>query len=351
MFYVTEYDAINTCNCISVFVSFVFFVYELVQLKDKGYHDYFSKRLKIVDFFMFAVLCCYAKMRWNDTSNMLPDIYYEEMKKDPNMKFDLDQNIWRTVFNIFLVMAFALKFTYLMRINPKFGLLNQMIEQVFSDVVEYTQLFLGWVIVYAILSRILGSNNTNINAYSLKLNPFGAYFCQSWLNVTGNSDGPTYFFWAHQSNIPNQTSFWPNFIIFLCWLVWIANSVSMNVMMLNILIAIVFESFATCMNSLINRKYSQRCEMNRECRLILEMFNMNPNRDVFILSALSNKDDDKWNGFVKNINEFIKEEVYNTSEVLKKGKKEVSKGLTDFRNQVQDWLKLTETKVIDNSQK
>ena len=78
---------------------------------------------------------------------------------------------------------------------------------------------------------------------------------------------------------------------------------------------------------------------------------MNPNRDVFILSALSNKDDDKWNGFVKNINEFIKEEVYNTSEVLKKGKKEVSKGLTDFRNQVQDWLKLTETKVIDNSQK
>ena len=87
---------------------------------------------------MFAVLCCYAKMRWNDTSNMLPDIYYEEMKKDPNIKFDLDQNIWRTLFNIFLVMAFALKFTYLMRINPKFGLLNQMIEQVFSDIKEYT---------------------------------------------------------------------------------------------------------------------------------------------------------------------------------------------------------------------
>ena len=102
-------------------------------------------------------------------------------------------------------------------------------------------------------------------------------------------------------------------------------------MMLNILIAIVFESFAACMGSLINRRYSQRCEMNRECRLILEKLNLNPSRDVFILSALSNKDDDKWNGFVKNINEFIKEEVYNTNEVLKKGKKDVSKGLVDFK--------------------
>lgn len=79
----------------------------------------------------------------------------------------------------------------------------------------------------------------------------------------------------------------------------------MNIMLLNILIAIIYESLATCMNNEVNRKYTIRSEMNRECRLILEKFSLNPPRDVFILSSLSNQDDDKWNGFVKNINGYI----------------------------------------------
>ena len=39
------------------------------------------------------------------------------------------------------------------------------------------------------------------------------------------------------------------------------------------------------------------------------------------------------------------------AEVLKKGKKEVTQGLTDFQNQIKMWLKMTETRVLDNSQK
>ena len=203
--------------------------------------------------------------------------------------------------------------------------------------------------MFAFLSRILGSNNTNIAAYSLHLNPFGAFFCQSWLNVTGNSDGPTYFFWGGLSKQEGQTSWWPNLMIFLCWAVWIANSYSMNLMMLNILIAIVFESFDTCMNSSINRKYSQRCEMNRECRLILEKFGLNPYREVFILSAMTEHDDDKWNGFVKTVTDYIKNEVDHTKDLIKQSKQEVKETIKEAHTSLASRFQSFETRVADKT--
>lgn len=65
-------------------------------------------------------------MRWNDSNpiSMLPDAQFAKLKEDPDFKIDLGKGLLRTFFNIYLVMAFALKFIYLMRINPKFGLLN-----------------------------------------------------------------------------------------------------------------------------------------------------------------------------------------------------------------------------------
>ena len=91
-----------------------------------------------MDFVMFTVLVYYAHMRWYDTSTMLPDVFAEEVKKNPNVKIDLAENLWRTIICVFLIIAFTLKIMYLMRINARFGLLNQMIEQIFSDIKEYT---------------------------------------------------------------------------------------------------------------------------------------------------------------------------------------------------------------------
>lgn len=138
LFVITSYDGINNCNLTCVVASFVFFVNEAFQLKDKGCSKYFSKNQKIMDFVMFTVLVYYAHMRWYDTSTMLPDVFEREIKKDPGFKIDLAANLWRTIICVFLIIAFTLKIMYLMRINAKFGLLNQMIEQIFSDIKEYT---------------------------------------------------------------------------------------------------------------------------------------------------------------------------------------------------------------------
>lgn len=161
--------------------------------------------------------------------------------------------------------------------------------------------------------RIIGVNNTNLSDNGLVLNSFGAYFVQVFLNGTGNGNGPTYEFWVAEG-IRNPHSIIPNIMIGIGWTLWILNSFFINVIMMNFLIAIVFSSYDAVMSNSIQNRYSQKCEMNRECRLMLKFLGLNPRRDVFILSANTTVDEDKWNGLVKTVKDSIKTEIHSLRE-------------------------------------
>lgn len=90
---------------------------------------------------------------------------------------------------------------------------------------------------------------------------------QVFLNGTGNGNGPTYSFWQEYDS--KHKSMIPAIMIGMGWTLWILNSFFINVIMMNFLIAIVFQSFAAVMSKATQNRYSQKCEMNRECRLML----------------------------------------------------------------------------------
>ena len=56
---------------------------------------------------------------------------------------------------------------------------------------------------------------------------------------------------------------------------------------------------------LINR-YKLRALMNRECRLVLNAFNITKNRGLFVLSANNSiRDKNTWKGFIQTLKSFI----------------------------------------------
>lgn len=89
--------------------------------------------------------------------------------------------------------------------------------------------------------------------------------------------------------------------------------------------------------------------MNRECRLILEKFGLNPYREVFILSAMTEHDDDKWNGFVKTVTNYIKNEADHTLELLRQTKEELADVIEDSRARLATRLSGFEARVADKA--
>ena len=69
------------------------------------------------------------------------------------------------------------------------------------------------------------------------------------------------------------------------WVLWFANQFLNLIILLNFLIAIISQSYDNVMSKSLEYKYNQRCQMNRECRLILKSLGMNYHFQCMILST------------------------------------------------------------------
>ena len=102
------------------------------------------------------------------------------------------------------------------------------------------------------------------------------------------------------------------------------------------------------MSKSTQNRYSQKCEMNRECRLMLKFLGLNPRRDVFILSASTQVDEEKWNGLVKTVKENIKLEIHHLRECIMKTMGEVKVEVDQVESGIQEEVVNAEDKVTDN---
>jgi len=57
-------------------------------------------------------------------------------------------------------------------------------------------------------------------------------------------------------------------MIFIIWVVWIANQILVFIILMNFLIAIISQSYEQVMSQKIINKYSQRVYLNRESCLL-----------------------------------------------------------------------------------
>ena len=102
------------------------------------------------------------------------------------------------------------------------------------------------------------------------------------------------------------------------------------------------------MSKSTQNRYSQKCEMNRECRLMFKFLGLNARRDVFILSASTQVDEEKWNGLVKTVKENIRLEISNLRECIMKTMGEVKEEVDQVETEIQEEVVNAEDKVTDN---
>lgn len=210
-------------------------------MNDSGFREYFSSMQNSIDFSMFFINSYYCMFRINNTDNILPEHLLELENETPPKPLGVSLNEVGilSVMCCFLIYICAVKLMFLNRIAESHGVLILLIEQIFHDAAAFSCLFFGWVIVFSMMFRIIGVNNTNLSDNNLTLNDFGAYFVQVFLNGTGNGNGPTYLFWVEEMKI-NSDSIIPRIMVGMGWTLWILNSFFINVILMNFLIAIVF---------------------------------------------------------------------------------------------------------------
>lgn len=128
----------------------------------------------------------------------------------------------------------------------------------------------------------------------------------SYRNSIGDINPPVYEFW---SNRIEQSPTVATTMIGMVWAAWLANQFIMLITLLNFLITIMGQTYDQVMEQSIIRKYADRSDLNRECRLVYRFFNMLPVIDsTFICSQDLSEDlagSDSHMGFVKSIKDFM----------------------------------------------
>lgn len=125
---------------------------------------------------MFFVNGYYCWFRISDTRNILPEALLVLEKEHKKLGVDLSELGTVSIMCCFLIYICAVKLMFLNRIAESHGVLILLIEQIFHDAAAFSCLFFGWVVVFSMMFRIIGVNNTNLSDNGLVLNSFGAYF-------------------------------------------------------------------------------------------------------------------------------------------------------------------------------
>ena len=128
-------------------------------------------------------------------------------------------------------------------------------------------------------------------------------FISTWRNSIGdlvNFVPPNHSFWLNEwySETTQDT------MIGMIWLFWFFNHVIILIILLNVLIAILSDSFELAMSQQVVNKYTNRVSINKE---VTTFYNEPEMVDCIVVSIMKEGDSEEdWSGFVDSIKTFIK---------------------------------------------
>lgn len=208
-----------------------------------------------------------------------------------------------SILNVILVINMTVKILYLIRFYQSLGQLVQLVYQCLLDVLHFTLFYGFFVLTITILFYVTGVSFDD-SEYSTLLG-FMISFLEVFRSSIGDVRAPLYDFWVDNYGSYPTSSTW---VITIIWLIWFANAFFVFIILLNFLIAIISQSFEEVMSKSLNFQYKHSAELNRECQLIRNAFNLRTNYDIFLLTTASFKQDQnqEWSGFVNAIRRYVK---------------------------------------------
>ena len=129
-----------------------------------------------------------------------------------------------------------------------------LILDVFAHFTYFGIFFFWLIIIYSLLSQIVGSEIAAPEEYE-SLNIYAIFFFHAMRNSVGDLQVPHYPIWYKKHG---EESFENFMLVGLVWLIWIAGFFLMCVILLNFLIALISQSFENTMQMAVKNTYGQR---------------------------------------------------------------------------------------------
>ena len=285
------------CNGSCLFCSFVFFVIELIQLRESGRRKYWLSLYNRFEFSLFPLHALYFAARYLYPESMLP----QDLKPGDSSAPPL-----YIISNISLLTSIVLfwsvvKVLYFLRVYDKFALILSLITQCFRDVSFFSMFLFFWVFIFGCWYQILGVE-ARTEDFPM-INKFLVFFLENFKNAVANLGSPELGFWEKQTENPAVSSV----MVYICWIIWMLNQFFILVILLNFLIAIICQSYEEVLSKQIVTKYTKKCELNRECRLLLRTLGGLQRFESFVLTAnvFASLDLQEWQGYVQTIRSFV----------------------------------------------
>ena len=273
--FVLEDSPICVLYCIHscLVVSILFLGIEFVQLDENGVKDYIMDSSNQIDLITLFTFFYYYVLRFYDQRNPLVSIDGNASPENPD---EVNRIFWYAVLQTVIVSASFMKLMGFLKVDPEFGLLVDCVSKCLEDCVPFTTFLTAWMGVFCILYRVLGMGigEGDYGADpSLDINLFAQYTIQTYRNTVGDDAPPIYPYWDAQSNTP----YCSDFMRFMIWTIWMANSLLLMMILLNFLIAILCYSFEDVNNAATQYEYKAKAAMNVDTMLLQKvMGNLNP---------------------------------------------------------------------------
>jgi len=156
--------------------------------------------------------------------------------------------------NCFVIMSMTFKLFSLMKVDPKFGLLVQLVSSALYDAINFT-IFMGiWIAVFSLILRIFGADTNKNEKKFPHIDGVSAFFLQTFENSIGNIRNPTYTLWIdkYTCNVPSHddvflctdTNIFISIVsIYVIWFTWFMNQMVVFIILVNFLIVYIGNSY------------------------------------------------------------------------------------------------------------
>lgn len=155
--------------------------------------------------------------------------------------------------DLVLIILGFMRIFYFLRLWPTFGMLIQMVNKTIIELRQFLIFNFLWIALFAILNLHLKVEIDGEEDSYPHLPRFPKFFFKTFRDSIGDITVPGYKNWYKYRSDENLG--WTNFGISLIWLVFMANQIFNNIVLLNFLIALISQIYEEAQNHRVGIEY------------------------------------------------------------------------------------------------
>lgn len=186
------------------------------------------------------------------------------------------------IMNCLILVISSFYILFYARVFESFGLFVRICQQTIASMSNFIVFLVFWMAIFLYLFLIVLGVKTG-EEYEFKgldkkpigiLDYWTASFINTYRNTIGDLQLPYLDFWVERIKKKGELDLADRAVIYYIWMLWIAQSMSLMIMMLNLLVSILGTVYETAQDNILTFKYQFRCSMISEAGMIKEFVSL-----------------------------------------------------------------------------